>query len=132
MDDLYDGWRGLSRGVDGQLARLLRPLAEGRPGRYLRYDWHADRYAEPVTVAPAPLLVVEGVGSGSRSVADLVTLLVWVSAPPEERMRRGLERDGDAFAPHWAAWAADEAEHFAREDTEARADVLVDGGGPAS
>ncbi len=36
MDDLYDGWSGLPR-VDAQVATLLRPLAEGRPGRYRHY-----------------------------------------------------------------------------------------------
>jgi hypothetical protein len=44
-------------------------------------------------------------------------------------MRRGLERDGDAFAPHWEAWAAAEAAHFAEHRTRDRADVVVDGTG---
>jgi uridine kinase len=126
MDDLFAGWDGLPE-VDRQLAGLLRPLATGAPGSYRRYDWLAGRFAETVTVEPVPLLVVEGVGSGSRVVADLVTALVWVHAPYEVRLRRGLERDGDAFAPHWEAWALAEEEHFAREGTRERADLVVDG-----
>ena len=125
MDDLYPGWDGLPQ-VGAQLAGLLRPLAEGRPGRYRRYDWHAGVFAETVTVEPAALLVLEGVGSGSRGTADLVTALVWVEAAYDLRMRRGLERDGEAFAPHWEAWAAAEDEHFARERTRERADLVVD------
>ena len=54
-------------------------------------------------------------------------MLVWVEAPYDVRLRRGLERDGDAFAPHWEQWAADEAALFARERTRERADVVVDG-----
>lgn len=122
MDDLYEGWRGLPA-VDAQLEGLLRPLAAGETGHYRRYDWHAGRFAETVEVEPVGLLVVEGVGSGSRCVADLVTVLTWVDAPYDVRMRRGIERDGDDFAPYWEAWAAAEAEHFAREDTRARADL---------
>ena len=54
-------------------------------------------------------------------------MLGWVEAPYDLRLRRGLERDGDAFAPHWEQWAADEKVHFARERTRERADLLVDG-----
>jgi energy-coupling factor transporter ATP-binding protein EcfA2 len=126
MDDLYPGWDGLPH-VAAQLASLLEPLAAGRPGRYRRWDWHAATWAEEVVVAAGPLLVLEGVGSGSPVAAALATVLVWVEAPYDLRMRRGLERDGDAFAPHWEAWAAAEAEHFTRHRTRERADVLVDG-----
>lgn len=128
MDDLYDGWSGLPRVAD-QLDGLLAPLGRGRPGSYRRYDWHEERYAETVTVPPGRLLVLEGVGSGDRSVAHLVTVLAWVSAPAELRLRRGLERDGAAMAGAWERWMRDEAEHLARQRTEERADVLVDGTG---
>jgi uridine kinase len=126
MDDLFEGWRGLPT-VDAQLGSLLGPLATGRAGSYRRWDWHADDWAELVTVDPTDLLVVEGVGSGSLRAAEVTTVLVWVEAPYDVRMRRGLQRDGDAFAPHWEAWARAEAEHFARHRTQARADLLVDG-----
>lgn len=124
MDDLFEGWDGLPT-VDAQLGGLLRPLAAGRPGTYRRYDWHAGAWAETVTVAPAPLLVLEGVGSGSLEVADLVTVLVWVEAAYDVRMRRGIERDGDDFAPYWEAWAVAEQEHFARHGTRERVDLIV-------
>ncbi len=124
MDDLYEGWDGLPE-IDAQLSGLLRPLAAGRPGSYRRYDWHAGAFAETRTVEPAPLLVLEGVGAGSAAVADLATVLVWVEAPHDERMRRGIERDGEAFAPRWEAWAAAEAEHFAQHRTRERADLLL-------
>ncbi len=129
MDDLYPGWSGL-RAVDAQLADLLVPLARGTAGTYRRYDWVAGRFAEQVTVDPTPLLVVEGVGSGAARFADLVTVLVWVEAPYDLRLQRGLARDGDAFAPHWEQWARDESELFAREQTRERADAVVDGTRP--
>lgn len=127
-DDLLAGWDGLP-GLPASLSRLLEPLAAGRAGRYRRYDWDAGRYAEEVAVAPAPLVVVEGVGSGSLPTARLADLLVWVEAPVELRMRRGLERDGDAFAPYWVAWAAAEERLFAEQRTRERADLVVDGTG---
>jgi uridine kinase len=129
MDDLFPGWSGLPR-VDEQLHDLLGPLAEGRPGSYRRYDWHAGEFAETVTVEPVPLLLLEGVGSGASRFDILQTLLLWVEAPHDLRMHRGIDRDGDAFAPHWQQWAADEAELFARERTRERADVVIDGTRP--
>ncbi|MEX0429221.1 4-amino-4-deoxy-L-arabinose transferase [Nocardioides sp. DS6] len=127
LDDLYDGWDGLPR-LDDQLDPLLRPLAAGRPGSYRRYDWQAMAYDGVVTVPPAPLLVLEGVGSGSAAYARLCTVLVWVEAPYELRRRRGLARDGDAFAPHWETWARSEDALFARDRTRDRADVVVQTG----
>ena len=128
MDDLYDGWEGLPHLTD-QLSGLLRPLSTGEPGTYRRYDWHAGRYAETVTVTPGPLLVLEGVGSGSRTHADLTTALAWVWAPAGLRLRRGLERDGEALADRWHQWMVDEGRYLAQEQVEARADLLVDGTG---
>ena len=129
MDDLYPGWSGLPE-VDAQLGDLLLPLAEDRPGSYRRYDWLAGAFAERVVVEPAPLLVVEGVGCGASRFASLVTVLVWIEAPEHVRKERGLARDGDAFAPHWTQWAADETAVFARELTRERADVRIDGAQP--
>jgi len=126
MDDMFPGWSGLPR-VDEQLEGLLTPLAEGRAGSYRRYDWVAGEFAETVLVEAVPLLVLEGVGSGASRFAPLQTVLVWVEAPHDLRMRRGIERDGDTFAPYWEQWAADEQVLFTREGTRDRADVHVDG-----
>jgi uridine kinase len=131
MDDLFEGWSGLATVAD-QLDTVLRPLATGRAGHYRRYDWFEDVWAETVLVPPGPLLVVEGVGSGAARFGDLRTLLVWIEAPYDERMRRGLDRDGDVFAAHWEQWARDEEAVFTREQTRERADLIVDGTRPVA
>jgi dephospho-CoA kinase len=126
MDDLFEGWGGLPRITD-QLATLLGPLAEDRAGSYRRWDWPGNRWAEDVLVEPAPLLVLEGVGSGALAHADLITVLAWIEVPYDLRMQRGLERGGVGVAEHWQRWAVDEQDHFARERTRERADVVLDG-----
>lgn len=126
MDDLFEGWGGLP-GIDAQLASLLGPLAEGTSGSYRRWDWYASSWAETVLVTPSPLLVVEGVGSGASAFAGLVTVLVWVEAPLDVRLQRGLERDGPTLAEHWERWARDEQVLFARERSRDRADLVLDG-----
>ena len=78
-------------------------------------------------VRPAPVLLVEGVGSGALVCEPYLSSLVWVEAGRDERRRRGLERDGETYRPHWERWAHQEAAHFAAEATACRADVRVDG-----
>jgi uridine kinase len=126
MDDLFEGWDGLPR-VTAQLEGLLRPLAADRPGSYRRWDWPAGRWAETVPVSPAPLLVLEGVGSGSLAHADLITVLVWVEVPFNLRMARGLARGGVEVHERWQQWAIDEQDLFARDRTRERADLCLDG-----
>src|SRR5690242_10698227 len=41
MDDLYDGWTGAERGFGLLRDHVLQRMADGREGRYRRYDWHA-------------------------------------------------------------------------------------------
>lgn len=127
-DDLLAGWGGLA-GLPDTLGRLLEPLSRGEPGRWRRWDWHHDGWAEWHTVEPGGLLVVEGVGAWWPGHADLVAVLVWVVADPDERLRRGLARDGDAMRDHWLRWARDEQRHHAAAGTEQAADVRVDGEG---
>jgi uridine kinase len=127
MDDLYAGWAGLEAGMHTLATRVVAPLRAGRPGRYRRFDWHRGAFAEECLVEPVDVLVVEGVGAGTTACAAAVTCLVWVSAPPAVRLSRGLARDGEAMRPQWLAWQRQEAEMFARERTQERADVVVDG-----
>lgn len=127
LDDLLDGWHGL-----GSLAPRLRnyvvgPLASGHEGRYRRFDWVSERFAEEHRIAPLDLLVLDGVGSGSRDLRSRRATLVWVEAPPLVRLRRGLERDGAQLRDAWLQWMADEARHFAHQRTRELADFLLDG-----
>ena len=129
MDDLYDGWT-----LDGVAVRLveevLQPLAGGRPGAFHRYDWRAQRFDDAPTAVPVPeVLVVEGCGSCPRAVDAWTTLRVWVEAPADLRLRRGLARDGVELEPQWRAWQRAEMAEFARQNTRARADLRVDGTG---
>jgi hypothetical protein len=130
LDDLYEGWEA---GPDGGARRLrewvLEPLAAGRAGRYRRYDWVAGAYAEEHDVEPGAFLVVEGCGAAARRVDPWCALRIWVQADDDERLRRGLSRDGLEAREPWLRWMGDEAAHYARERTRDRADVLLDGFG---
>ncbi len=122
LDDIYPGWRGLDE-VAPEVLALLTDLAAGKPGHYRRWDWQRNRHAEVVQVHLTPLLVLEGVGSGQRAWADLITTLVWIDAAQETRLRRGLARDGAQVRRHWLQWQADEQDLLSREQTDVRADL---------
>ena len=124
MDDLYEGWNGLQQGI-AQLLPLVIALSTDAPAIYHRFDWATDDYAEAVTVAPAPFVIVEGVGSGTRELDPWSSALVWVDASEETRRRRAAERN-DALSDRWDEWAADENELFAYERTREHADLVME------
>lgn len=107
--------------------QVLGPLSAGRPGRYQRYDWVTRRRAEWYDVPLAPAVIIEGVSSARAAAADRLTLSVWIATPRAERLRRGIERDGEAMREFWTGWMAAEDAHYAADPTDARADVVVDG-----
>lgn len=126
MDDLYEGWSGLAGAWPRLRDWVLAPLAGGGPGRYRRYDWFAGEYAEWHDVPVADYLVVEGCGCAPRAVDDWASLVVWVEAPRELRIARGVERDGEGVRENWVTWMAQEDAVFAAEQTRDRAHLRVD------
>lgn len=126
LDDLYAGWRGLAGALPVICTGLIAPLLAGRPGHYRRYDWMADRPADVVTVPPADLVIIEGVGALAVQCVAAYSLRVWLDAPADTRKRRALARDGDTFAPHWGEWAEQEDEVFARHPARDSADLVLD------
>lgn len=124
-DDMYEGWGGLPRLADVLIDQVITPLATGKTGRFRRWDWHAGARAEAVLVPPAPVLIIEGVGVAMEAARAHASVVVWVQAPADLCLRRGLERDGQAMRAEWLRWQVAEQQEFAREGTRAAADVIV-------
>lgn len=129
MDALYPGWDGLAEAPGLLVDQVLAPLAAGEDAGYRRWDWDAHRWAERHPVPARDVLLVEGVGSGALVCEPYLAALIWIEAPRDERMRRGIERDGEAYRPHWERWARQEAALFSADRTRERADLRLDGSG---
>ena len=128
LEQLYPGWDGLQAGIDLLVEAVLVPLSAGEVAQVPRYDWLVHRFVEPWPLEPPELLIVEGVGAGARAAATFASLLVWLELAADIREERALARDGDVFRPHWSQWAAQEDVLLAREQTPARAAIVVDVG----
>ena len=130
LDDLYEGWSGLDSVWPRLEEQVLRPLAAGEAARWQRYDWELEAFAEWDELPVPPVLVLEGSGSAPRVLGSRAVLVVFVEAPWDIRLARGLDRDGVELTEEWHRWQALESRHFAQEHTRTRADVVIDGTRP--
>ena len=123
------------RDINGWWPRLeceaLRRLLAGSPARFRVRDWTGDETGQGLDgwkeVTPADIVVVEGVTSSRRAIANDLAMSFWVDAPAEERLRRGIARDGEEKRPLWIEWMALEDEFFGRDGARARANYIVSG-----
>ena len=126
MDDLYDGWHGLDAGSDYLLRFILTQVAAGKIASWQEFDWavgaRAGAWREFEGGTP---LIVEGCGSMSAASAELAHLKIWLEADAQIRKQRWDAREPEDHEAFWAIWAAQEAEFYAREKSEALADLRV-------
>ncbi|SHN28522.1 uridine kinase family protein [Actinacidiphila paucisporea] len=107
------------------VAEVLAPFREGRDARHRVYDWTARRFAGERLVPAAPVVLLEGVGTGQRALRPSLALSLWLEVDPATARRRGIRRDGPGLEHFWTGWSAAEDEHFAHDPTRPFADLLV-------
>ena len=126
LDSIYPGWDGLDAGVELAREHILTPHARGVIGVWQRWDWTREQPAEAHAVDPSLPLIVEGSGILTPTTARLGDVRVWLESPPASRKRRALDRDGDAYRPHWERWAKQEQRHVERDDPHRLATHVFD------
>jgi len=126
-DDLLEGWADTVNFWPRLEAWVLAPLRVGEAGRYRRYDWVREEFAEWHEVPPAAALVIEGVTTARAAIRAELTLSAWIDAPKPVRTARGIARDGELMLPEWTAWQDREEAHVAVDRTPAEVDLVVDG-----
>ena len=132
-DDMYEGWDGLAGLDELLLGEVLEPLSRGEQAGFRMWDWVENRRSHRIDVPPRPYLIVEGVGVAQTAARALASLVVFVEAPWEVRLQRGVDRDHMAYDDVVERWNVFEAEQNAfldRHDTRAAADVILDGTSP--
>ena len=109
------------------LGQVLEPLSHNETARYQRYDWGTKRMAEWHEIHPAEYLILEGVSSSREAFRPYIALSIWIETPRQERLRRGLERDGETARTQWEGWMSREDEYIEREHPEQKADLVING-----
>lgn len=108
------------------LEKALVPLARGKAARYMPSSWGGAE-KEPVVVEPVDFVLLEGVTASREAFRPYLTYSIWVEAPRDIRLRRGLDRDGEAAREDWERWMASEDAYVARERPADYADVVLRG-----
>lgn len=72
-------------------------------------------------------MLIEGVTCTRRESIGKIAFAVWVEAHKDERLRRGIERDGEGHRALWHRWMDEEDKFFAADKTRLRADLIVPG-----
>ncbi|MEU2658998.1 hypothetical protein ABZ615_27230 [Streptomyces sp. NPDC007325] len=117
-DELF-AWTGRLR------EQVLEPLERGATARYHPYDWTLRRFGPARELPPAPVVLVEGVGSGRRELRPWLAWLLWMERPAGASWDRGRRRDGPEQAEFWDGWVMAETRHFAEDPSRPFADTLV-------
>lgn len=123
MRQYYD-WRRIR-------AQALEPLRARRQAAFRRFDWTRGAGLDGmVTVAPAELILLEGVFSAAPELSDLVDRSVFVDTPEPERLRRLRVQ----VAPDdWDAdWLAAQQSYFRLTRPVSSFDLIVPGTDPGS
>ena len=113
--------------------QVLVPLFQGRDARYQARDWEGDyagnSFKDWKDLPFAKTVILEGVTSSRSALADRLAFSIWVDAPQEVRLQRGLDRDKGipGIEELWRNFQAMEDRFFAEDDCRGRADVVVDG-----
>jgi hypothetical protein len=130
VDDFFC-WGDMETWWPRLLHEAVEPLLTGRAARFQIRAWADDPLGGSLgpwkTLRPAPLVVLEGIGATRQQLAGALSVTVWVEADLDTRLRRGVERDGEAMRSVWMAFMDTEARFFDHDGTRERADYLVSG-----
>lgn len=125
LDDIYPGWDGLATTPPLLVAQVLEPRRRGEPVAFRRFDWARGTFADSVAVPRAKFLIVEGAGSSVGMARRYADVRVWLEAEAVIRKQRGLDRDGDGYAPYWQRWADQEDAVFGADHTRDHAHLVL-------
>ena len=126
MDDLYNGW---DNALTDDLSEILQYLSaqhqSQEPTKISRYNWATSSFEPPEEMAPADLLILEGVGSGDKSLQDQFAALIWIDIDPEIGVKRVIERDGPGVRIQMQKWLGTQQQYFSQHSTREKADFIL-------
>ena len=126
MDDLYDGWdNALTDDLTQILCHLSAQHHSQLPAKLSRYNWVTSSFDPAEVIAPSDLLILEGVGSGDKSLQDQFAALIWIDIDPEIGVQRVIERDGPGVSIQMQKWLGTQQQYFSQHSTREKADFIL-------
>ena len=126
MDWIYDGWEGaLGTSLTEKLSAIIGSLQKGETIKLDIYNWHSGVFDQVREIAPAKVLIIEGVGAAQKLIRDSGATSIWLDIAPEAGMKRVLARDGDAIEAQMKGWLITQDKYFHRDLTPQSTDFSL-------
>jgi adenylate kinase family enzyme len=121
MDNLFEGWEGLSLGSDYLVRFILNPLSRKEVASWQDWSWVRNERSSWREFSGGTPLIVEGCGALTERSKEHAYLSIWLEASEETRRARWLERE--RHLDKFDFWAAQELDFYAREKSKSLADL---------
>ena len=106
---------------------VREPLTTGKTVTFRRYDCRTQTLADPATITPKALNIVEGAYSMHPLLADSYDLTVFLKIPPEVQRARILARNGPEVGERFfTRWIPLEQRYFDALDPAGRCDLILE------
>lgn len=129
LDELYEGWdNALNTELFERIrAWILKPIENDLSPKHLLFDWAAMAFTSWKEIAPTPVLIIEGVGSGHSLLRQYVSQAIWVEADEELLLNRVVQRDGEVVRAPMVSWQLREKPYFESQEVKKFADFQFRG-----
>ena len=111
------------------IEEALEPIARGAHSiSYVRSSWSPEHAPEPVTnQRVTSAMILEGVAASRREFRPYLAYAIWVDAPKDVCIARGVDRDGEAMRDQWERWWRDEEAYIRDHRPVVFADAVISG-----
>jgi uridine kinase len=123
MDNIFEGWEGLSLGSDYLVRFILNPLSRRETASWQDWSWVKNERSSWREFSGGTPLIVEGCGSLTERSKERADISIWLEASEETRRQRWLNRE--RHLDKFDFWAAQELDFYAREKSQSLADLVV-------
>ena len=123
MDNIFEGWEGLSLGSDYLVRFILQPLARRETASWQDWSWVKNQRSSWREFSGGTPLIVEGCGSLTERSKKHADIGIWLEASEETRRERWIQRE--RHLEKFDFWAAQELDFYAREKSQTLADLFI-------
>lgn len=122
-------WNGRQFDLPRLRAGVVDELLAGRSADYPPWNWAGDAAGTATTTVTAEgVVIIEGVCALHEMFRYDLAVRVWVDAPADVRLARGVARDGERSRGTWLnVWMPNEDAYVARDRPVECAHLIVDG-----